>query len=368
MLKLNNWFSQLFKKAINVEDVHGSTVVIASGDHASINFYQSADYKALQTRLEKARQRVEKYPDDTDLWQELETLQQQLEDFKRDVVKLAEYFNKIPINTERLGLAKQFFDQGNYQAARDTLNASEISQDQTVLLAKQQRLQNEQTEITTQLENNATEFILKARLTALDYSLPDRIKETSKFFELALKSARTAENIFDYGHFLQENNQFSQAENLYSEALAIRRQLAADNPAISAPDLARTLNNLGALVAADSSRLPAAEALYQEALAIRRPLAADNPAVYAPDIAGMLNNLGVLVAADNGRRPAAEALYQEALAIRRQLAADNPAVYGPGLVSTLNNLGLLLAADSGRQTEAQSLISEAWAILQKLEH
>ena len=138
MSKLNNWFSRLFKKSINVEGVKNSNVAIASGENASINFYQSTDYKDLQSRLEKAQQRVKKYPDDTELWQELETLQQQLEDFKRDVLKLAEDFNKIPINTDRLLLAKQFFDEGNYQAARDTLNAAEISQDQTALLAKQQ--------------------------------------------------------------------------------------------------------------------------------------------------------------------------------------------------------------------------------------
>ena len=272
MSKSNNWFSWLFKKSIKVKDVKNSTVAIASGENASINFYQSADYKALQTRLEKARQRVNKYPDDTELWQELETLQQQLEDFKRDVLKLAEDFNKIPINTDRLRLAKQFFDEGNYQASRDTLNAAEISQDQTALLAKQQRLQNEQTEITAQLENNATEFLLKARLTAIDYSQPDRIAQTSRFFELALKSARTAETIFYYGYFLQENNQFSQAESLYREALTIRRQLAKDNPAVYWPDVVRTLNNLGLLVSADSSRQTEAESLFEEALTIRQRL------------------------------------------------------------------------------------------------
>jgi hypothetical protein len=50
--------------------------------------------------------------------------------------------------------------------------------------------------------------LLKAKLTAIDYSLPNRIEQTSQFFEAALKSARTPDNIFAYARFLQDNNQF----------------------------------------------------------------------------------------------------------------------------------------------------------------
>jgi len=74
-----------------------------------------------------------------------------------------------------LRLAKQQFDQGNYQAARATLDTKEISQEQSALLAKQQHLQDEQTEITAQLQSNAAEFLFKARLTAINYALPNRI-------------------------------------------------------------------------------------------------------------------------------------------------------------------------------------------------
>ncbi|MDD5274362.1 MAG: tetratricopeptide repeat protein, partial [Methylovulum sp.] len=361
-----------------------NTSIISVGDGNAIagrdiNIYSSSDYKKLQSDLETARQHaeelqqhVDKYPNDASFQEELKTAKQNLkdaqkrqEDFKREVLKLAEDFAKIPINTERLRLAKQFFDQGNYQAARDTLNATEISQDQTALLAKQQRLQTEQSQVTTQLADNATEFLYKARLTAIDYSLPDRIAQASQFFESALKSARTPENIFAYAYFLDENNQFSAAEARYQEALRIRRQLAKDNPTVYLPDVAGTLNNLG-ILAANSGRRSEAESLFQEALAIDRPLAKGNPAVYLPDVARALNNLGALVKADSGRRSEAEKLYQEALGIRRQLAKDNPAVYRPDVPMALNNLGVLVAADSDRRSEAEGLYQEALEIYRPL--
>jgi len=102
------------------------------------------------------------------------------------VLKLAEDLNKITINTERLRLAKQQFDQGNYQAARATLDTKEMSQEQDALLVKKLHLQDEQTEIIAQLKSNAAEFLFKARLTAINYALPNRIEQTNELFGLAL--------------------------------------------------------------------------------------------------------------------------------------------------------------------------------------
>jgi tetratricopeptide (TPR) repeat protein len=349
MSKLGNWFFRLFKKPnIDVSEVKNAILGIASGDGASVNFYHSADYKFLKNQLEKAQQHVKSYPDDASFRVELKEIQEKLDDFKRDVLKLAEVFNKIPINTERLRLAKQHFEAGDYQAARAILDAETMSHDQDALLDKKQRLDTQQAEITKQLTDNATEFLLKARLTAIDYSLNDRIAQTSQFFEQALKSARTPDNIFAYAVFLQENNQFKDAECWYREALDSYRQLAKDNPALYLPDVAMTLNNLGILVKADTQRRAESENLFKEVLDSYRQLAKDNPAVYLPNVAITLNNLGNLVSADTQRRAEAENLYKEALDSYRQLAKDNPTVYLPYVAMTLNNLGALVSADTQR--------------------
>jgi tetratricopeptide (TPR) repeat protein len=66
---------------------------------------------------------------------------------------------------------------------------------------------------------------------------------------------------------------------------------------VYAPDLAMTLNNLGAALQ-ELRRYEAAVAAYEEALGLYRRLAHAQPEVYEPDVAATLNNLG-------------NALYQE---------------------------------------------------------
>ena len=83
--------------------------------------------------------------------------------------------------------------------------------------------------------------------------------------------------------------------------------------------------------------------MLQELLRHRRELAAQNPAAYRPDLAATLNNLGALYA-DAHRFADAEAALKEAAGIRRELAAQNPAAYRPDLTATLNNLGALYCA------------------------
>ncbi|MFF2901112.1 tetratricopeptide repeat protein, partial [Streptomyces sp. NPDC057966] len=67
-------------------------------------------------------------------------------------------------------------------------------------------------------------------------------------------------------------------------------------------------------------------AVASEAVAIRRRLAEENPAAYMPDLAMALNNLGATLS-NVGRREEALAVASEAVAIRRRLAEENPAAY-----------------------------------------
>ena len=349
--------------------------ITTSGGHAIVgndnqivqNFYHSASYQTMESQRQKLLARIEKYPDDTDFQRDLAQLLQQMEDFKRDVLKLAEDFQRIPLNTERLKLAKYHFDAGEYPQARAVLDAESITQEQDALLAKRQRQQEELATTNAQLDDKANEWLLKAQLTAIDYSLGEqRIATTSSYYEKALKSGRTPDRLFAYAMFLQDNNQFRVSETLYTEALSSYRQLANDNPTVYLPYVAGTLNNLGNLVQADSQRRNEAEILYTEALTSYRQLAKDNPTVYRPYVAGTLNNLGALVWNDSQRRNEAETLYSEALSGYRQLAKDNPTVYLPDVAMTLNNLGILVASDSQRRNEAETLYTEALNIRRQL--
>ncbi|OQW98305.1 MAG: hypothetical protein BWK73_52780 [Thiothrix lacustris] len=88
-----------------------------------------------------------------------------------------------------------------------------------------------------------------------------------------------------------------------------------------------TLNNLGALVAADSNRRQAAETLYNEALESYRKLAADNPSVYLPDVVKTLGGFG-LAHLQWGEPAKARVYLQEAADIIKPFAAQHPNVYG----------------------------------------
>jgi len=317
------------------------TAINALGDVHYTSIQQSTDYKALKEKVDKAKRNIVKLPNDPDFLKELQQAEKNLADFIEGIRKLLTEIDKIPLNSERGLTAKTYFEKGDYQAARDVLDAKEMGKEKLALLQKEEQVEKQREELRNQKNSLAADYILKAKLTALAYQLGDeRISQTRQYFEESLELNRTSDSLFEYALFLQEHNQFYDSKELYQEALGIRRELAKANPQVYLPDVAMTLNNLGNLVQADSGRRSEAEKLYQEALKIYRELAKANPQVYLPNVANTLNNLGALVQADSGRHSEAEKFYQEALGIRRELAKANPQVYLPDVANTLTAFGV----------------------------
>src|SRR5262245_26742901 len=184
----------------------------------------------------------------------------------------------------------------------------------------------------------ANEFLIKARLTALDVHLPGWFEKTVDYFKQSLKAAVTLDNVFEYAVFLHQHNDFNSALPFYEKALTASRGLAETNPQTYLPYVAMTLNNLAVLQKV-KNEFQAAETAYNEALAIYRHLAETNPQTYLPDVATTLNNLAVLQKAKN-EFPAAETAYNEALAIRRPLAETNPETYLPDVAMTSVNMSM----------------------------
>ncbi|MCC8996866.1 MAG: tetratricopeptide repeat protein [Nitrosomonas sp.] len=336
-------------------------------DEALSRIQQTTDYQDLKEKVEIAKRNVAKLPGDPDFAKELQCARENLENFTQGILKLAEEIKKIPLNSARGIKARAYFDKGDYQAARDALDDKEMAEEKQALLRDRVLRQKKEAEAQARENDLATDYILKARLTAVDYQLGDqRIPQTRQSFEEALELARTPDHLFGYAYFLQQHNQFSDSEKLYREALKAYRDLAQANSTDYQSHVARTLNNLGMLVSEDSRRRNEAERFYQEALNTYRELVKANPAVYLPDVATTLNNLGVLVADDSGRRDQAETLYQEALTIQRELAQGSPVEYRSDVAATLNNLGVLVKADSGRRDEAEELYQEALTIRREL--
>ena len=319
-----------------------NTPVGAIGDHnrVTMNFMQSPDYQALMARIEDKRSLLELQTDPLKRLKTAEELQQleaELEQFKENIVRLAETFSKIEINTERLRQAKNYFEQGQFREADTILQAEEMVKDLNKLEQKDQQLDQQKAEVRASREQIANEFLIKAQLRATFYEQSNRFEQTCEYFAESLRALKTSENLFAYAVFLQEHNDFNQANLYYTEALEIYRNLG------DLPNVAKTLNNLANLHS-DTNEMAIAEQEYQEALQIRRELAVENPRSFLPDVANTLNNLANLHQNKN-EMAIAEQEYQEALQIRRELAVENPRSFLPKVAMTLLSLSIFYSED-----------------------
>ena len=146
---------------------------------------------------------------------------------------------------------------------------------------------------------------------------------------------------------LKRQGRFDEAEDLYRESLAIRREVVQgdDEEAIS------TMTSLAELLRVQG-RLDEAEALHREALAAARRIHGPTH----PLVGSCLNNLG-LVLQDMEDYKAAEIVLREALEHDRRLFRGDH----PGLASQMNNLAALLKTME-RYDEAEALQRQALAM------
>jgi tetratricopeptide (TPR) repeat protein len=281
---------------------------------------QSVDYQDLLKRIEQQRKLVTALQATGDTAaalaeaEYLAQLEQQREQFKEDVLRLAETFSRIDINTERLAQAKAHFEAGEFREADAILNAEQMAQDLDQLIARDQQLDQQKADIAEKRTQLADEYLIKARLQALTYDQPDWFDHACHYFAAALRAARTPAAMFEAALFLQNHNDFNRARPLYEEALTQWRTLAAENPRTYLPDVAMTLNNLGLLQQAQND-YDRAQASYAEALQIRRTLAAENPRTYLPNVAMTLINLSIFYLQARPDREQSIALAREVLEI-----------------------------------------------------
>ena len=123
--------------------------------------------------------------------------------------------------------------------------------------------------------------------------------------------------------------------------------------ASGAPDVARTLTNLGVLYRRQG-RSSQAERAYREALRTLGSLEAAAPGATDAERARTLNNLGVLLSKVRRLREA-ESVYRRAIALYDTLTKKQPAVYRSDYVRVLGNLAKLYD-ETGRKREAQAVL------------
>ena len=294
--------------------------------------------------------------------------------FREDVIRLAETFSKMELNSERLRLAKQFFDDGKIREADNVLNAKEMKQEGDVLLAEKAREQDNLRRTDSLLRIKADEFTLKARLKATDYSDFLRYDTAVMYFEQSRRYAETVDNLQGFAYLLSKDNQtqlainyfekalelvrseseeatlagnlgvlyslvqkIAQSEKMYLRSLEIYERLAKSNPAQFEPNLAKTCMHLGNFYS-DVQKMAESENLYLYALDIQERLAKSNPAQFETDLAKTCMNLGLYYHTIQ-KMMEAEKMYLHALDIQERLVKSNPLQFEPDLALTCMHLG-----------------------------
>jgi len=308
--------------------------------------------------------------------------------FREDVIRLAETFSRIEISSERLRLAKKFFDEGKISEADNVLKEKDMAATGDAALAV--KVRNDSVLLQT-----ANEFALKAQLKALkmDYDSAQILFGQSRkyyetvdnlwafayllgeqnqshraleYYEKALKLARSeseeASLAMNLGIFYKAVQKMAEAEKMYLRSLDIYERLAKANPAQFEPDLARTAMNLGNFYS-DVQKMAEAEKMYLRSLDIYERLAKANPAQFEPDLARTAMNLGIFYKAVQ-KMAEAEKMYLRSLDIRERLAKANPAQFEPDLAFILNNFGYFKQV-TGQWVEAQKMYSRGLALRQK---
>ncbi|QQS29997.1 MAG: CHAT domain-containing protein [Sphingobacteriales bacterium] len=144
---------------------------------------------------------------------------------------------------------------------------------------------------------------------------------------------------------------YTQAETLYKEALAIRKKVLGEEH----PDYATSLNNMAGLYYTILN-LEQAEPLYKESLVIRKKILGEAH----PDYVNSLNSLaGLYWVMSNYEQ--AEQFYKQALEIRKKVLGEEHSDY----TTSLNNLAGLYKA-MGKYEQAESFYKQALEIRKKV--
>jgi serine/threonine-protein kinase len=149
--------------------------------------------------------------------------------------------------------------------------------------------------------------------------------------ELGASHADVAASLHHLASLLHDKGAYPEAEQHYTRALALRRELLGPRD----PQVAETLGRYGLLVLRAHNDSNRAEALMREALdLLRAAFGAEHPRV-----AAMLNTLAAIPDSrgDNAR---SEQLLRQALDIQRKRLGE----LHPSTIETLGNLGVTLAA------------------------
>ncbi len=188
----------------------------------------SPEFANMKTQLHDMEQLLALLPEDkeqerSELSARIYKHKELIESFKADVLKLAESFSHIEINTERLRRAKEHFDKGEIAEARVVLEDAleEMADEKRGLLAKKKEFEED---IVPKLQSKADEYLILAQTTALNYESSTHIKDAKSYFTYSIECRKFYENLNVYANFLEDHSEFHAAIECWRQALEIAQQ------------------------------------------------------------------------------------------------------------------------------------------------
>jgi len=292
--------------------------------------------------------------------------------FREDVIRLAETFANIPLNSERLRLAKQFFDEGKIREADNVLNVKEMQKEGEDLLTKKERVQQTLQETDSLLNIKAGELALKAVFKLIDYEDSLHTDSAEIYLEHSLRYADDSMKAVLFVAFslsLYYGDQFPLAADYLEKALQL----------VHAEDEeASFLMLLGVFYFKDKN-MAESEKTYLRALEIYERLVERNPEEYEPDLARTCTLLGNLYFYMGNRKrekdmAESEKMYLRALGVYERLAKNDPEKFESELIyiyQELSRVCLFIQKYPESQDAAEHLLSldpSLYAVLTKLGH
>ena len=229
--------------------------------------------------------------------------------------------------------ALQRLEEGDYEGAKAILRDNTL---EDVLRAGRQMADLGKEQIRQYISAKRT-LIRTLRATGLDRDSIREIKALYEELQTLAEEYRVALDVLaDYAGFLNDQRDYPQGIAV-AERLQKYYQLEGTTPP---QEQAHFFHLLGMLCYGNKD-FTRAEPLMRDALALCRRLAEANPAAYEANLASSCNSLAVLLDSRN-QKEEAEQLHREALSLRRRLAEAKPAAYEAALATSCNNLANLL--------------------------
>ena len=323
-------------------------------------------------KIEKARMRLERYPDDEDL---IDDLQQNLNKYNK-LKEDFEQFQQLLFNTakrvaqlqgeritERMRRAMDAFSEGKAREANIILDEAEADARRNLEDYKQSK---EITELKRQaVISSIEELQLKASTVMADASIPigERIAQTEQIYAQANEMAKEIDYDKEkYAKFLQKYGVFLYDYANYEKAVDVDQRLITLSEELYGSEHQFTVssyNNL-ALVYAHQGNFDEALELFQKVLDIRKKTLGDEH----PDTAISYDDIGSLYADPNNPSPN----YSEALEYITKAISIREKTIGPehpDTATSYNNYGLV-CHEKNNYTKALEYYLKAHHIFEKV--